>query len=96
MANSYYLLDVPGTHTIDSNKNLVIETLNWPFNPPFQGLQYEGVLLTSIQTVNMVSPQIKLTPFNGFPIMYVIIGATAAIIVAIAVLFLIIRSRNKK
>ena len=96
MANSYYLLDVPGTHTINSNKNLVIETLNWPFNPPFQGLQYEGVLLTSIQTVNMVSPQINLTPFNSFPIMYVTIGATAAIIVAIAVLFLIIKGRNKK
>jgi hypothetical protein len=95
-ADHYLLLTHPGTHLISSNKKVVIETLNWPNTPVYQGLQYAGAQITSIQTVDVV-PDVKLTPLGegGFPIMYIAIGAAAAAIAVIALL-LIMKSRGKK
>jgi hypothetical protein len=93
-ADSYYLLNLPGTHVINSNKKVIIETLNWPNTPPYQGLHYNGVQIPCIQTVDVV-PNVKLTPLGGsFPIMYVIAGAMAAAIAIVA--FLLMRGRSRK
>jgi aspartate 1-decarboxylase len=94
-ANSYYLITQPGTHVLRANKKLVIEILNWPFEPECQGLQYEGVQVPSIQTVDVVS-DVRLTPLGeSFPIMYVVIGA-AATAVGVIVVMLFLRGRTKK
>jgi hypothetical protein len=95
-ADSYYLVTDPGMHIINSIKNVVVETLNWPNTPDYQGLQYSGIQITSIQTANIVT-NITLTPIgeSGFPMMYVIIGAAAAAI-GVIVVFLFMRSRGKK
>jgi aspartate 1-decarboxylase len=94
-ANTYYSLSTPGTHIIRANKNVVIEVLNWPFEPEYQGLQYEGVQIPSIQTVDVV-PDVSLTPLGeSFPITYVIIGVAAAAIVGLAVMQFF-KGRRKK
>ncbi|MEM2129432.1 MAG: hypothetical protein QXZ70_02415 [Candidatus Bathyarchaeia archaeon] len=93
-ADSYHLLTQPGTHLIRSNKNVVVEVLNWPSTPEYQGLQYDGVQIPSIQTVSTVS-NVKITPLEaGIPIMYILMGvATAA---AAIIMFLFVKSRSKK
>jgi hypothetical protein len=94
-AGTYYSLSTPGTHTIRANKNVVVETLNWPNTPENQGLAYNGVQIPSVQTVDMVV-DVTLTPLGeGFPIMYVVIGAAAAGICVI-VAFIFMRGRGKK
>jgi aspartate 1-decarboxylase len=94
-AGTYFSLSTPGTHIIRANKNVVIEVLNWPFEPEYQGLQYEGVQIPSIQTVDVV-PDVSLTPLGeSFPIMYVVIGIVATAIGGLTVL-LFFRGRNKK
>jgi len=94
-ANSYYLITQPGTHVLRANGKLVIEILNWPFEPEFQGLQYEGVQVPSVQTVDVV-PDVMLTPLGeSFPIIYVAIGVAAAAVSGIATL-LFIKGRSKK
>ena len=93
-AGAYYSLSQPGTHTIRANKNVVIETLNWPNTPEYQGLAYNGVQIPSIQTVDVVV-DVTLTPLEGFPMMYVIAGAGAAAAVVI-VAVLVMRRRGGK
>jgi hypothetical protein len=94
-ADSYYLLTMPGTHIINSNKNVIIETLNWPDTPPQQGLDYNGVEIPCIQTVDMAT-NVTLTPLGGsFPIMYVTVGAAAAAIAIIVSIF-VMRKRSSK
>jgi len=94
-ANSYYSLTQPGTHIINANKNVVVETLNWPNTPWYQGLAYDGVQIPSVQTVD-VAVDVTLTPLGeGFPIMYVVIGAAAAGI-GVIVAFIFMRGRGKK
>jgi hypothetical protein len=94
-ADTYYSLSSPGTHIIRANKNVVVETLNWPGTPPYQGLVYNGVQIPSVQTVDMVV-DVTLTPLGeGFPIMYVVIGAAAAGI-GVIVAFIFMRGRGKK
>jgi hypothetical protein len=93
-ADSYYLITDPGTHIINSNKKVVVETLNWPNVPDFQGLAYDGVQIPCVQTVDAVT-DVTLTPLEGFPLMYIIIGAAAAAI-GVVVVFLFMRSRGRK
>jgi hypothetical protein len=94
-ANSYYMFSQPGTHIIRANKNVVVETLNWPDTPEYQGLQYSGVQVPCVQTVDIVT-NVTLTPLGeGLPIMYIVIGAAAAAIGVIAAL-LFMKSRGKK
>lgn len=94
-AGTYYSLSLPGTHVLTANRNVVIETLNWPGTPPYQGLVYSGAQIPSVQTVDM-TVDVTLTPLGeGFPIMYVIAGAAAAgVAVIVAVVFM--RGRGKK
>ena len=95
-AKTYYTLSQPGTHVIRANNNVVIETLNWPSIPEYQGLQYSGVQVPCIQTVDIVT-NVTLTPLGeeGLPITYIIIGAAVAAIGVIAAL-LFMKSRSKK
>ena len=83
-ADSYYLITQPGTHVLRANRKLVIEILNWPFEPEFQGLQFEGVQVPSVQTVDVV-PNVTLVPLGeSFPMMYVVLGVAAAAVSVIA------------
>jgi hypothetical protein len=95
-ANTYYTLSQPGTHIINANKNVVVEILNWPSFPEYQGLQYSGVQVPCIQTVDLMTGA-TLTPIGGegLPITYIIIGAAVAAIGVIASI-LFMRSRGKK
>ncbi len=94
-AGTYYSLSIPGTHIITADKNVVIETLNWPSTPPYQGLAYNGAQIPSVQTVD-VTVNVTLIPLGeSFPIMYVAAGAAAAV-VAIIVAFVFMRGRGKK
>ncbi len=94
-ANAYITLTIPGTHVLRANRKLVIEILNWPSEPEFQGLQYEGVQVPSVQTVDVV-PDVTLTPLGeSFPIMYIAIGIAIAAIGGIGAL-LFIKGRVKK
>jgi hypothetical protein len=87
-ADSFYLYAQLGTHIIRSDKKVVIEVLSWPSTPPIQGLQYEGVQIPCIQTVNVV-PNVILTPLGeAFPITYIAIGAATATIAVVAVFLL--------
>ncbi|MBS7657367.1 MAG: hypothetical protein QXI71_04685 [Candidatus Bathyarchaeia archaeon] len=94
-ADSHYVITTPGTHIIRANKKVIVETLNWPYTPEYQGLQYSGTAIPCIQTTDVI-PEVKLTPIEeaGFPIMYIIIGAAAAAAGVIALL--LIRSRRKE
>ncbi len=94
-AGSYFVLTTPGAHIISSDQNIVIEILSWPLYPNFQGLNFGGVQIPSVQTVDIVV-DVTLTPLGeGFPITYIIIGAAAAAICVI-VAFIFIRDRGKK
>ena len=94
-ADSYHLLTQPGTHVIRSNKNVVVETLNWPNTPEYQGLQtWDGTQVLCVQTVGSVT-DVTLAPLESFPLLYVIIGAAVAAI-AVIVAFLFMRGRGRK
>ena len=93
-ANTGFLYTVLGTHTIHSDHNVVLQINFWPLEPEYQGLWYTGAIIPCIETVD-VNPTVTLTPLGeGFPIMYVIIGAAAAAIAVIVGLF-VMRRRSK-
>jgi hypothetical protein len=93
-ADSYQLLTAAGTHKIVSDKNVVIEVTHWPLNPPYQGLNFAGVEVQCVQTVNVV-PNVTLTLIGeGFPLAYIIIGVAVAI-VAVGLVFFIMKRRAK-
>ena len=95
-ADSYFLLTQPGTHTIRSNKNVVAQVLHWPFEPEFQGLQFSGTQVPSVQTVDVV-PDVTLTPLGGgFPMTYVMIGAAAGVVAVVIAVFVLRRARSSK
>jgi len=91
--DSHYVITTPGSHVISSNKNVIVETLNWPNTPDFQGLIYNGVLIPAVQTVD-VTVNVSLTPLGGFPILYIIMGA-AVVVVGVLVGLIIVRGHQK-
>jgi hypothetical protein len=94
-AGSPTLYTTPGSHTVQSNKNVIMQINFWPNEPENQGLWYYGTAIPCIETVDD-NPTVKLIPLEGgFPIMYVIIGAGAAA-VAVIVGLLVIRKRGSK
>jgi hypothetical protein len=96
-AGSYHLLTTtPGTHSIVSNKNVIVEVIHWPLNPPYQGLNFEGVEIPCVETIGIV-PTVTLTPLGeSFPMMYIIIGVgVAAVAVAVGLVFFVMKRRNK-
>jgi WD40 repeat protein len=83
-----------GSHTIQADHNVILQVNFWPNEPEYQGLWFPGAAIPSIETVAN-NPTITLTPLGeGFPMMYVIAGAGAA--VAVIVVFLVIRRRGGK
>ena len=94
-ADSYQLLTVAGIHKIVSDKNVVVEVVSWPLNPPYQGLNFNGIEVQCVQTVSVV-PNVTLTPMSGgTPLTtYIIIGAAVAG-VAVVVVFFAMRRRHK-
>jgi hypothetical protein len=92
-ANSYVLFTERGTRTVRSNHNVILQLNFWPDEPENQGLWYTGAAIPCIETVG-IDTNAKLTPLEGFPMMYVIIGAGAAAVVVIVGL-LVMRRRGK-
>jgi len=88
--NNYVLLQDQGIHTIVSNRNLIVQILHWPLQPPNQGLHSWSVAIPCLQTVS-AKTEVTLTPLGGgWPILYIIAGVAVAII-AIAVIFIMRR-----
>ncbi len=94
--DSYFLLTVPGTHKIVSDRNIVIQVIHWPLNPPIQGIPSFGAVIPCIQTIHLAT-DVSLTPMGveeGFSTTYIIIGAGVAV-AAVALGFIMMRRRAK-
>jgi hypothetical protein len=90
--NQPKLLIFIGTHTVQANHNVIMQINFWPNTPEYQGLWFSGVAIPCIETVAN-KPTVTITPFEeGFPMMYIIIGA-GAIAVVIIVAILLMRKR---
>jgi hypothetical protein len=87
--NVGYKYTMPGTHTIQSNHDVIVQINFCPIVPPNQGLWFRGTVIPCIETVSN-NPTVTITPLGeGFPMMYVIVGAgVAAIIVVVVVLMM--------
>ena len=93
-ANSPLSYITPGTHTVRSDQNVVLQMNFWPLDPDFQGLEYEGTIIPCIETVND-NPDVTLVPIGeGFPMMYVVAGIGVAAVGAV-VGILAMRKRSK-
>jgi hypothetical protein len=93
-ADSYYVLMAAGTHRILSDTNIVVEVTHWPLNPPYQGLNFEGVEIPCVQTVSVV-PDVTLTPLGeSLPFTYIVIAGAAGVAAAIIGLFLMKHRRK--
>jgi hypothetical protein len=93
-ASSPFFYNTPGTHTVRTNNNVVLQMNFWPNFPEYQGLEYTGAMIPSIELVN-INPTVTLTSIEGgFPIMYIAIGVAAAVIAVVVGLFLM-RKRSK-
>jgi hypothetical protein len=94
-AGSSYFYNQPGTHTVESSNNVVVQVNFWPLTPDYQGLWYGGAIIPCIETVNDI-PNVTLTPIGGgFPMMYVIAGAGAGAVVVVVVVSLLMMRRRK-
>jgi hypothetical protein len=93
-ANVGLLYTVPGTHTIRSDHNVIVQINFCPLVPENQGLWFTGAAIPCIETVND-NPTVTLSPLEGFPMMYVIGGAAVAA-VAVIVGLLAMRRRSGK
>jgi len=93
-AGSYYLLTMPGKHTIVSDQNVVIEVISWPLNPPIQGLNFGGVEIPCVQLTDVV-PNVTLTPMEESPLMTYAIIAVAVVAAAAGSGFIVMRRRKK-
>ena len=93
-ANSPLFYNALGTHAVQSDKNVVLQINFWPNEPAYQGLSFAATIIPSIETVHL-NPTVTLTPLEGFPMMYVIVGAAVAAI-AVIVGFLVMRRRGGK
>ena len=94
-ASSPLSYNLPGTHTVQSDKNVVLQINFWPLEPDYQGLEYTGAIIPCVETVN-VNPEVTLVPIGeGFPIMYVVAGIAVAAVAVIMGLF-VMRRRSSK
>lgn len=95
-ADSYFLTTLHGFHKISSDKNVVVQVVQWPLIPAFQGLLNFAVTVPCIQAVS-VRTSITLTPIaaagEGLPLTYVLTCAIA--VVATVVGFLALRRRSR-
>ncbi len=92
-ADTYYMFSQPGTHIVQADHNVVLQINFWSNEPVNQGLEYVATIVPSIETVNL-NPTVTLTPLEGFPIMYVIVGAAVAA-VAVIVGLIVLKRRSK-
>ena len=83
-----------GTHTVRSDQNVILQINFCPFEPEYQGLWYTGAAIPCIETV-ADNPTVTLTPFEGFPMIYVIISVGVGAIAVVAG-FLLMRRRSSK
>jgi WD40 repeat protein len=93
-ADSSLLYNLPGVHTVNSDANVVLQVNFWSNEPEYQGIWFTGAAIPSIEMVNAV-PDVTLTPIEGFPMIYVVVGAAVAGVAAI-VGILVMRRRSSK
>jgi hypothetical protein len=94
-ANQAFPYIVPGTHTVRSDENVVLQINFWPLVPSYQGLEYTGAIIPCVETVGD-NPEVTLVPIGeGFPMMYVFVGVAVAA-VAVVVGFLVMKKRGGK
>ena len=94
-ANNYFVYTIPGNHMISSDKDIIVEINHWNGVPDYQGIQFTGAIIPSVETVS-TNPNVTLTPIGeGFPMMYIIIGGGVAA-VAVIVGLLVMRRRGGK
>jgi WD40 repeat protein len=93
-ANSSMLFTLPGIHKVSSDANIVLQINFWSNEPEYQGIWFTGATIPSIETVDD-NPTVTLTPIEGFPMMYVVVGAAVAG-VAVIVGILVMRRRSSK
>ncbi len=84
---------VPGTHTISANNNVILQINFWPLEPEYQGIWFNGAAIPCIETVGD-NPTVTLTPIEGFPMMYVIVGVAVAAVAVIVGVFVMMRRRK--
>ena len=85
---------IQGIHTFLSNKNLVVQIIHWPLEPPTQAISGWGQVIPCIQAVD-VTVDVTLTPIGqSLPLTYIIVGVAVAVI-AIMILFIIRKSKSK-
>lgn len=90
--DDYTLLQLQGLHTISSDRNLIIQIIHWPLQPPNQAIHSWAVVIPSIQTVNTAT-EVSLTSLeSGLPTTYIIVGAAVAILV-VAIVVIMMRRR---
>jgi hypothetical protein len=91
-----WILSVPGSHTVRSNKNLILLLLHYPLIPPNQGINGFGVPVPCVQTVS-VTPSVTLSPLAGeglaIPTNYIII---IVVLIVIVVVIIVLMRRRKK
>jgi WD40 repeat protein len=92
-ANTGFLYTVLGTHTVSADHNVVLQVNFWPLEPEYQGIWFSGAAIPCIETVND-NPTVTLTPIEGFPMMYVIVGIAVAAVAVIVGIF-VMRRRGK-
>lgn len=93
-ANTYYMYSQPGTHLVRADHNVVLQANFWSNEPDYQGLEYVASIVPSIETVNL-NPTVTLTPLEGFPIMYAVVGVGVAAVAVVVGIF-VMRRRSSK
>jgi len=96
-ADSPFVYTALGTHTVQSDGNVVLQINFWPDEPDYQGLWFTGTAVPSIETVSD-NPTVTITPLEGggFPTTYIIIGGGAAAAVVVVVVLVMMRKRGSK
>jgi hypothetical protein len=94
-AGSPFFYNTLGTHAVLADHNVVLQINFWPSEPAFQGLCFPATIIPSVETVDL-NPTVTLIPLGeGFPMMYVFVGAAGAAGAVIAA-FLVLRRRGGK
>lgn len=95
-ADSFFLIEQPGIHEISADAEVVIQITHWPNIPSAQALSSFASIIPSSQSARIVR-QVGLKPIAGEETAIMsYAGAAAAAIVAIAAIYLFIRSRRSK
>jgi len=92
-ADSYILWTIPGIHNIVSDKNIVLQILQWPLVPSNQGALSWGVTIPCIQMVDLTNDVTLIPVEEKFPTSYII---TLVMATVIAIAYIMIKRQARK